>query len=161
LWAWRLGAPPGVTLCGVHGTVGVDRRCAVCDQENAREGSGAVSQQGFTIETAAVAAAVTGLERSGVTVVELCPGDMTRYVIAIVDNRETAPPLDYGNVRSEGEMIVSLVNISGRCYGFPFDITLHPEYVAEKIGNGNIHTGEVVSAFLRAVFWHLQQRQGV
>jgi hypothetical protein len=120
-----------------------------------------VSQRGFTINDAAVAAAVTGLERNGATVVELTPGDMTRYVIAIVDNTKTGPTHGFGHHRAEGDFIVSLVNLSGRCYGFPFDITLHPSYVAEKLGRGNIHTGEVVSAFLRAVFGKLQQRQGV
>ena len=88
------------------------------------------------------------------------PGDMTCYEIAIcrptrrpasVDDRHDGPTVRYG------DHVVSIVNF-GTSYAFTFDPDvreqrgpLHPDYVAEKIGRGNPHTGSVVAEVLNAI----------
>lgn len=84
----------------------------------------------------------------GKTLVQLSPGDRTRYELAIVLFDQMWTGDDARPTATHGA-VVSLVN-----FGSSFTWTgsyLTASYVADKLGSGSIATGTVVAAFLNVV----------
>jgi hypothetical protein len=88
--------------------------------------------------------------------VVLRPGDMTEYRLLIAPcwERQFAEAAG-GGVGDGGDYL--LVSTQ---WAAPYALTRHavPSYIAEKVGLGNLHTGEVIAGFLRNLWRALDER---
>lgn len=98
------------------------------------------------IETAARYAAMQ-LAEVGSARIELTPGDATVYRIGIFS--KDAPIFRDGElVRGTRDYWVALFMGTGTAYEWSGDHDLHWSYVGSKWGDGGMHTGVVLAAFL-------------
>lgn len=123
----------------------------------------------LTIPDEAIHTAVNGLLMYGATVVELCPGDMTRYVVGITDlskgifegghnQLRNATPAIHGQVRDGGDLAVSLFTCGQRCAIVAAEEEYHPAWLADHFG-ANPFTGALLAAFLGAVVKELNEER--
>lgn len=91
-------------------------------------------------------------------IVDLAPGDHTKYRIAVL-----APQFRWTgrDARTDwhGEYLVTLVNCSGATYPWNGQVGVHPSYAAAKwTTDGARWTGVVLAAFLNALAGYLADR---
>lgn len=100
-------------------------------------------------------AAATLLDGYAVGIV-LEPGDMTVYRILIAPCWTPAfAPLAGGGIGDGSDYLLVATQFVGH---YPIVRLAAPSYVADKVGRGNAHTGEVVAGFLDLLWKEIDAR---